>query len=70
MSDDDLAALNEYRQKRMAELQKAAVKNKFGYLISISRSEYVRQVTEASQEYTVVVFLYKDKYPDVPHCAP
>ena len=64
MSDDDLAALNEYRQKRMAELQKAAVKNKFGYLISISRSEYVRQVTEASQEYPVVVFLYKDNLVD------
>ena len=73
MSDDDLAALNEYRytlllctkdrQKRMAELQKAAVKNRFGYLITITRSEFVRQVTEASQDYPVVVFLYKDEYP-------
>lgn len=73
MSDDDLAALNEYRcallpclnnrQKRMAELQKAAVNNRFGYLITISRSEFVRQVTEASQDYPVVVFLYKDEYP-------
>lgn len=73
MSDDDLAALNEYRfvfleycnsrQKRIQELQKAAEKNKFGYLISISRSEYIRQVTECSQEYPVVVFLYNDRYP-------
>ncbi|KAK8831095.1 phosducin-like protein 3 [Blastocystis sp. ATCC 50177/Nand II] len=64
MSDDDLAALNEYRQKRMAELQKAAVKNRFGYLITITRSEFVRQVTEASQDYPVVVFLYKDEIED------
>lgn len=48
----------------MAELQKAAVKNRFGYLITIARSEFVRQVTEASQDYPVVVFLYKDEYPD------
>ena len=49
--------------KRMAELQKAAERNKFGYMFSIVRSEYIRQVTEASQEIPVVVFLYKDKYP-------
>lgn len=46
----------------MAELQKAAQKNKFGYMFSISRSEFIRQVTEASQEIPVVVFLYKDRY--------
>ena len=50
-------------QKRMAELQKAAQKNKYGYMFSITRAEYVRQVTEASQEIPVVVFLYKDRYP-------
>ena len=47
----------------MMEMQKAAEKNKFGYLISITRAEYVRQVTECSQEYPVIVFLYNDKYP-------
>lgn len=47
----------------MAELQKAAQRNKYGYMFSISRSEYIRQVTEASQEIPVVVFLYKDRYP-------
>lgn len=47
----------------MAELQKAAQKNKFGYMFSIARSEFIRQVTEASQEIPVVVFLYKDRYP-------
>lgn len=62
MSDEDIIALNEYRQKRMAELQRAAAKNKFGYLVQLSRDEYVRQVTDASQEYPVVVFLYKEKY--------
>ena len=39
------------------------MKNKFGYLITITRSEFIRQVTEASQESPVVVFLYKDEYP-------
>ncbi|KAK8808876.1 hypothetical protein WA588_004516 [Blastocystis sp. NMH] len=63
LSDDDLAALNEYKEKRMQELRKAAEKNKFGYLISITRPEYVRQVTECSMEYPVVVFLYNNKYP-------
>ena len=52
-------------QRRMMEMQKAAEKNKFGYLISITRAEYVRQVTECSQEYPVVVFLYNDKYPSI-----
>lgn len=47
----------------MAELQKAAQRNKYGYMFSIARSEYIRQVTEASQELPVVVFLYKDRYP-------
>ncbi len=51
------------REKRMQELRKAAEKNKFGYLISITRPEYVRQVTECSMEYPVVVFLYNNKYP-------
>ena len=65
MSDDDLAALNEYRFfcYVLFILGKNESKNKFGYLISISRSEYIRQVTECSQEYPVVVFLYNDKYP-------
>ena len=52
-------------QRRMMEMQKAAEKNMFGYLISITRAEYVRQVTECSQEYPVVVFLYNDKYPSI-----
>ena len=51
------------REKRMQELRKAAEKNKCGYLISITRPEYVRQVTECSMEYPVVVFLYNNKYP-------
>ncbi|KAK8823070.1 hypothetical protein WA538_002221 [Blastocystis sp. DL] len=64
LSDDDLAALNEYKEKRMQELRKAAEKNKFGYLISITRPEYVRQVTECSMEYPVVVFLYNNNVPE------
>lgn len=59
----DSSYYNDSSQKRMAELQKAAQKNKYGYMFSITRAEYVRQVTEASQEIPVVVFLYKDRYP-------
>eukprot|EP01112_Ceratiomyxa_fruticulosa_P010124 TRINITY_DN2671_c0_g3_i1.p1 TRINITY_DN2671_c0_g3~~TRINITY_DN2671_c0_g3_i1.p1 ORF type:complete len:239 (-),score=64.21 TRINITY_DN2671_c0_g3_i1:141-857(-) len=63
--DEDEKALAEYRRKRIEEMKQQALKNKFGELISISEPEYKDAVTEASQNFFVVVFLYKS---GIPHC--
>lgn len=47
------------RQKRLQELRAAAAKPRFGTLEEISSSEFVQKVTNASENYWVVCFLYK-----------
>lgn len=55
--DEDI--LNQYRAKRMAELKKAASKNKFGEVYQIGQTEYKAAVSEASKEGEgVFVFLH------------
>jgi hypothetical protein len=56
--DDDF--LRRFRQKRISELQQKAQKEKFGQVFIIQRADFVRHVTEASQESWVVVELYQD----------
>lgn len=61
---DDDRFLQEYRKKRMEELKKAARVARFGSVLQISGSDFVREVTQAPQDVWVVVFLYKDGFPD------
>lgn len=51
--------LEEYRQRRIRELQAAAARPRFGSLDEITGSDFVRCVTEASSSYPVVCLLYK-----------
>ncbi|XP_021677704.2 uncharacterized protein LOC110662868 [Hevea brasiliensis] len=63
--EDDLnddRFLEEYRKKRIAEMREAAKISRFGSMIPISGSDFIREVTEASHDVWVVVILYKDGY--------
>lgn len=65
--EDDLDEdrfLEEYRKKRLTEMREAAKVAKFGSVIPISGSDFVREVSQAPQEIWVVVMLYKDGYPE------
>ena len=50
-----------YRKQRIAEMKAAAAKNKFGTLRELSRSDYVKQVTEASKDHWVVLLMHQDR---------
>eukprot|EP00195_Chlamydomonas_chlamydogama_P002128 CAMPEP_0202922172 /NCGR_PEP_ID=MMETSP1392-20130828/77776_1 /ASSEMBLY_ACC=CAM_ASM_000868 /TAXON_ID=225041 /ORGANISM="Chlamydomonas chlamydogama, Strain SAG 11-48b" /LENGTH=252 /DNA_ID=CAMNT_0049615787 /DNA_START=20 /DNA_END=778 /DNA_ORIENTATION=+ len=54
--------MEEYRQKRIRELQDAARRPRFGSVEEIRGSEFVSQVTNAPPEVWVVVHLYKEGY--------
>jgi len=55
--DEDEAFLEQYRQKRMQELSKLQKKSVHGSVYPISKPEYQREVTEASQNGPVLVHL-------------
>lgn len=50
------------RKKRLAEIQEAAKVLRFGSVIPISGSDFVREVSQAPSDVWVVVILYKDGY--------
>ncbi|GER55875.1 phosducin-like protein, partial [Striga asiatica] len=59
---DDDRFLEEYRKKRLAEIRESAKIARFGSVIPISGSDFVREVSQAPQDLWVVVLLYKDGY--------
>ncbi|KAI5656644.1 hypothetical protein M9H77_25437 [Catharanthus roseus] len=61
---DDDRFLLEYRKKRLDEMREAAKIAKFGSVMPISGSDFVREVSQAPSDVWVVVILYKDSYPD------
>eukprot|EP00658_Telonema_sp_P-2_P001914 TRINITY_DN1070_c0_g1_i10.p1 TRINITY_DN1070_c0_g1~~TRINITY_DN1070_c0_g1_i10.p1 ORF type:complete len:188 (+),score=64.29 TRINITY_DN1070_c0_g1_i10:136-699(+) len=57
----------QYRESRMAELLDQQKREKFGQLFQVKQDEYVKQITEASQELgatPVFVHLYQDYIPE------
>ena len=52
--------LEQYKQKRLEEIQKTAEKPHFGSVYEISREEYLAHVTNAPKESYVVLHLYQD----------
>ncbi|CAB4426379.1 unnamed protein product [Rhizophagus irregularis] len=62
--EEDDRILEEYRQKRMAEIKAEASREKYGQLIQISKPDFIKEVTEASQEVWVIVHLFKDPIPE------
>ncbi|KAK9062891.1 hypothetical protein SSX86_020081 [Deinandra increscens subsp. villosa] len=61
---DDDRFLQEYRRKRLAEMKQIVKIAKFGSIIPISGSDFVREVSQAPSDVWVVVILYKDGYPE------
>ncbi|CAI2163308.1 4965_t:CDS:2 [Funneliformis geosporum] len=62
--EEDDRILMEYRQKRMAEIKAEASYEKFGQVIQISKPDFIKEVTEASQEVWVIVHLFKEPIPE------
>ncbi|KAL3534013.1 hypothetical protein ACH5RR_007534 [Cinchona calisaya] len=58
--DDDDRFLEEYRKKRLAEMREAAKIARFGSVMPISGSDFIREVSQAPEDVWVVVNLYKD----------
>ncbi|KAK8552300.1 hypothetical protein V6N13_120712 [Hibiscus sabdariffa] len=65
--EDDLDGdrfLEDYRKKRLAEMRQAAKVSKYGSVMQISGSDFVREVSQAPQDVWVVVLLYKEGFPE------
>lgn len=62
--EDDEAAIEAYRRARLAQLKARATAARFGEVRALSRSEYVREVTEASQESWVLLHMYQNRVSD------
>ncbi|CAL4978290.1 unnamed protein product [Urochloa decumbens] len=61
---DDDRFLEQYRKMRLAELREAAKAARFGSIVPITGSDFVREVSQAPSDIWVVVFLYKDGIPE------
>ncbi|KAF8705759.1 hypothetical protein HU200_030962 [Digitaria exilis] len=61
---DDDRFLEQYRKMRLAELREAAKTARFGSIVPITGSDFVREVSQAPADVWVVVFLYKDGIPE------
>lgn len=57
--EEDERVLQEYRRKRIAEMQELANKSKFGEVREISAQDYVQEVNKAGENICVVLHLYK-----------
>ncbi|KAE9445966.1 hypothetical protein C3L33_22133, partial [Rhododendron williamsianum] len=51
-------------KKRLAEMIEVAKVRRYGSVVPISGSDFVREVSQASEDVWVVVILYKDGYPE------
>ncbi|XP_072899598.1 phosducin-like protein 3 [Hemitrygon akajei] len=61
--EEDERAIEMYRQQRIAEWKAKQMKKVFGEVLEISGSEYVQEVTKASEELWVILHLYKQGLP-------
>ncbi|MED6218842.1 hypothetical protein PIB30_030285 [Stylosanthes scabra] len=57
---DDDRFLAEYRKKRLAEMKETAKVLRFGSVVPISGSDFIREVSQAPPDVWVVVILYKE----------
>lgn len=57
MGDDDM--LKRFREARIAEMKQAQSRDKFGEVRPIDKPEWVVEVTEASADVTVIVYLWQ-----------
>ncbi|KAE9612553.1 hypothetical protein Lal_00005899 [Lupinus albus] len=61
---DDDRFLEDYRKKRLAEMKETAKILRFGSVVPISGSDFIREVSQAPSDVWVVVILYKEGISD------
>ncbi|KAJ3417105.1 hypothetical protein HDV05_006964 [Chytridiales sp. JEL 0842] len=61
--EEDDRVLEQYRRQRMAEMQAQASKEIFGSVTQISKTDWQREVTDASKDVWVVVHLFQNQLP-------
>ncbi|XP_034416780.1 phosducin-like protein 3 [Cyclopterus lumpus] len=61
--EDDEAAIEMYKQKRLADWKATQMKNIFGELVEISGQDYVKEVNKAGDAIWVVLHLYRTGIP-------
>ncbi|ELK34726.1 Circadian locomoter output cycles protein kaput [Myotis davidii] len=59
--DEDMRAIETYREKRLQEWKALKKKQKFGELIEISGNQYVNEVTNADKDVWVIIHLYRSR---------
>ena len=57
--EEEEAVFEEYRQKRLQELRQQQKSERFGSIFHIDAAQFVREVTEASAEHSVIVHMFK-----------
>ncbi|KAK3812269.1 MAG: putative viral IAP-associated factor [Benniella sp.] len=61
--EEEERVLLEYRQQRLNAIKQEMSENKFGDIQHIYKTDFVREVSDASKDVWVVVYLYKDSLP-------
>lgn len=61
--EEDERILEEYRQKRIAEMKELANKSKYGEVREISAEDYVQEINKAEEDVWVILHLYKSGIP-------
>ncbi|XP_052591163.1 phosducin-like protein 2 [Peromyscus californicus insignis] len=61
--EEDIKAIEIYREKRLQEWKALTKKQKFGELREISGNQYVNEVTNAEKDLWVVIHLYRSSIP-------
>ncbi len=57
--EEEERILNMMRNKRLAEIQAAQAKARFGSVLEISACDYLKEINQASKDAYVVLHLYK-----------
>ncbi|XP_053433421.1 phosducin-like protein 2 [Nycticebus coucang] len=61
--EEDMRAIEIYREKRLQEWKSLTKKQKFGELREISGNQYVNEVTNAEKDVWVIIHLYRSSIP-------
>ncbi|XP_054422712.1 LOW QUALITY PROTEIN: phosducin-like protein 2 [Pteronotus mesoamericanus] len=61
--DEDMRAIETYREKRLQEWRALKKKQKYGELREISGNQYVNEVTNADKDVWVIIHLYRSSIP-------
>ncbi|KAG0052525.1 Phosducin-like protein 3 [Gryganskiella cystojenkinii] len=61
--EDEERMLMEYRQQRLNQMRQEMSEDKFGEIQHIYKTDFVREVSDASKDVWVVAYLYKESIP-------